>query len=94
MFRYRGFSGPGQGGAETGVVMTKPAQVGLCVWVVGFRGRSVFKTWSREPSLAGRTQENSSIFAHVLSETLLLMVQVPGRVFLFWGGGGLRVMLG
>ena len=36
VFRYRGFSGRGQGGPETGVVMTKPAQVGLCVWVVGY----------------------------------------------------------
>ena len=38
VFRYRGFPGRGQGGPETGVDMTKPAQVGLCVWVVGLGG--------------------------------------------------------
>ena len=37
VFRYSGCPGRGQGGAETSVDMTKDAQVGLCVWVVGFR---------------------------------------------------------
>ena len=43
VFRHSGCPGRGQGGAETGEDMTKGAQVGLCVWVVGFRGGSVFK---------------------------------------------------
>ena len=33
VFWHRGFPGRGQGPPETGVDMTKPAQVGSCVWV-------------------------------------------------------------
>jgi len=38
VFRHSGYPGRGQGGAETSVDMTKDAQVGLCVWVVGLGG--------------------------------------------------------